>query len=150
MLFRSVGVITPDLTIEESETWIQATKEEALDRVYVVAPSSSDERLKKVSSQCSGFIYAASLMGVTGARTVLASSARELVARLRKHSDLPIAVGLGVSNAEQARDVASFADGVIVGSAFISLVQSASNEKEGVEKVRVLAQELSQAVREGR
>ena len=131
-------------------TWIQATKEEALDRVYVVAPSSSDERLKKVSSQCSGFIYAASLMGVTGARTVLASSARELVARLRKHSDLPIAVGLGVSNAEQARDVASFADGVIVGSAFISLVQSASNEKEGVEKVRVLAQELSQAVREGR
>ena len=163
MLFRSVsqfakrlvenggvGVITPDLTIEESETWIQATNEEALDRVYVVAPSSSDERLKKVSSQCSGFIYAASLMGVTGARTVLASSARELVARLRKHSDLPIAVGLGVSNAEQARDVASFADGVIVGSAFISLVQSASNEKEGVEKVRVLAQELSQAVREGR
>ena len=139
-----------DLTIEESETWIQATNEEALDRVYVVAPSSSDERLKKVSSQCSGFIYAASLMGVTGARTVLASSARELVARLRKHSDLPIAVGLGVSNAEQARDVASFADGVIVGSAFISLVQSASNEKEGVEKVRVLAQVLSQAVREGR
>ena len=69
---------------------------------------------------------------------------------MRKHSDLPIAVGLGVSNSEQARDVASFADGVIVGSAFISLVQSASNEKEGVEKVRVLAQELSQAVREGR
>ena len=102
-----VGVITPDLTIEESEAWIQATNQEALDRVYVVAPSSSDERLKKVSSQCSGFIYAASLMGVTGARTVLASSARELVARLRKHSDLPIAVGLGVSNAEQARDVTS-------------------------------------------
>lgn len=89
-------------------------------------------------------------MGVTGARTVLASSARELVARLRQHSDLPIAVGLGVSNAEQARDVASFADGVIVGSAFISLVQNASSEKEGVEKVRVLAQELAQAVREGR
>ena len=145
-----VGVITPDLTIEESGTWIQATNQEALDRVYVVAPSSSDERLKKVSSQCSGFIYAASLMGVTGARTSLASSARELVSRLRKHSDLPIAVGLGVSNAEQARDVASFADGVIVGSAFISLVQNASNEKEGVEKVRVLARELAQAVREGR
>lgn len=145
-----VGVITPDLTIEESDPWIQTTNEEALDRVYVVAPSSSDERLKKVSSQCSGFIYAASLMGVTGARTSLASSARELVSRLRKHSDLPIAVGLGVSNAEQARDVASFADGVIVGSAFISLVQNASNEKEGVEKVRVLAQELAQAVREGR
>ena len=133
-----------------SDLWIQATNQEALDRVYVVAPSSSDERLKKVSSQCSGFIYAASLMGVTGARTSLASSARELVSRLRKHSDLPIAVGLGVSNAEQARDVASFADGVIVGSAFISLVQNASNEKEGVEKVRVLARELAQAVREGR
>ena len=143
-----VGVITPDLTIEESNEWITATSEKAIDRVYVVAPSSSDERLSRVVAQCSGFVYAASLMGVTGARTVLATSAKNLVARIRRHTDLPVAVGLGVSNAEQARDVANFADGVIVGSAFISLVQKASNEKEAVEKVRVLAGELANAVRQ--
>jgi tryptophan synthase alpha chain len=141
-----VGVITPDLTIEESDEWIEATSKQGIERVYVVAPSTSDERLQKVIGKCSGFIYAASLMGVTGARSAIASSARELVARIRKVSELPICVGLGVSNAEQARDVANFADGVIVGSAFISLVQSASNEKEAAEKVRVLAQELAQAV----
>lgn len=141
-----VGVITPDLTIEESDEWIAATSKQGIDRVYVVAPSTSDERLQKVIGKCSGFVYAASLMGVTGARSAIASSARELVERVRKVSALPICVGLGVSNAEQARDVANFADGVIVGSAFISLVQSASNEKEAAEKVRVLAQELAQAV----
>lgn len=143
-----VGVITPDLTIEESQEWIETTTERSVDRVYVVAPSSNDERLAQVVKQCSGFVYAASLMGVTGARTVLSSTARELVARLRSHTSLPIAVGLGVSNADQARDVANFADGVIVGSAFISLVQNSSNEKEALEKVRVLASELAQAVRE--
>ena len=142
-----VGVITPDLTIEESTEWIDQTSQNKIDRVYVVAPSSSDERLSNVVAQCSGFVYAASLMGVTGARSALASSARELVSRIRRHTSLPIAVGLGVSNAEQARDVANFADGVIVGSAFISLVQNASNEKEALEKVRVLAAELAQAVR---
>ena len=142
-----VGVITPDLTIEESEEWIAQTNRTNVDRVYVVAPSSSDQRLKDVTAQCSGFVYAASLMGVTGARTSLSSSARDLVSRVRLHTDLPVAVGLGVSNAEQARDVANFADGVIVGSAFISLVQNSANEKEAVEKVRVLASELAQAVR---
>ena len=142
-----VGVITPDLTIEESTEWIDQTSQNSIDRVYVVAPSSSDERLSNVVAQCSGFVYAASLMGVTGARSALSSSARELVSRIRRHTSLPIAVGLGVSNAEQARDVANFADGVIVGSAFISLAQNASSEKEALEKVRVLAAELAQAVR---
>ena len=145
-----VGVITPDLTIDESDEWISQTSEMAIDRIYVVAPSTSDERLKKVADATSGFIYAASLMGVTGTRSALSGSARELVSRVRKVTSLPIAVGLGVSNAEQAREIASFADGVIVGSAFIKLVLESPNEKEAVEKVRVLAAELAQAVRQPR
>lgn len=148
---KGVGVITPDLTIEESEGWIDVTSKMGVDRIYVVAPSTTEDRLKKVLPKCSGFVYAASLMGVTGTRSSLAGSARELVTRIKSHTSLPVCVGLGVSNAEQARDVASFADGVIVGSAFISLVQSCIrdgvfDEKEATAKVRVLAEELASAV----
>ena len=142
-----VGVITPDLTVEESEQWINATTSHGIDRVYVVAPSSSDERLAKVTAACSGFVYAASLMGVTGARNSISHSAADLVARVRRVTDLPVAVGLGVSTREQAAQVAHYADGVIVGSAFIKLVLEASNEKDGIERVRVLAAELAAGVR---
>jgi tryptophan synthase alpha chain len=144
-----VGVITPDLTIEESATWIQETERNNLQRVYVVAPSTDDSRLAKVASQCSGFVYAASLMGVTGARSSLSDSASELVARLRKVTDLPIAVGLGVSTAEQAANVAKFADGVIVGSAFIKLVLEAADITQACKSVTLLAQQLSAGVRQG-
>lgn len=140
------GVITPDLTVEESEKWIDSSTRLGANRIYVVAPSTSDERLRLVSAATSGFIYAASLMGVTGARSTVSSSARELVARLRTVTDLPIAVGLGVSTPEQAHEVAQYADGVIVGSAFIRLLQeegSRVNPLVGVNKVRNLAQELS-------
>ena len=142
-----VGVITPDLTIEESSEWISTTNNHEINRVYVVAPSTSDLRLAQVTEACSGFIYAASLMGVTGARTSVSSAAGELVSRIRKVSQLPIAVGLGVSSAEQAKQVASYADGVIVGSAFIKLVLDSKSHQEALEKVRNLAAELAQGVR---
>jgi tryptophan synthase alpha chain len=144
------GVITPDLTIEESGDWIDETERNDLHRVYVVAPSTDDSRLAKVADKCSGFIYAASLMGVTGARNSLSDSASELVARLRKVTDLPIAVGLGVSTAKQAADVAKFADGVIVGSAFIKLVLQAPDITQACKNVTLLARELSDGVRQGR
>lgn len=142
-----VGVITPDLTVEESENWISATDHNDIGRVYVVAPSSSDARLASVTAACSGFIYAASLMGVTGARTSISSAASDLVARVRRVTDLPVAVGLGVSNAEQASAVATYADGVIVGSAFIKLVQESASLEEALVAVRSLAQELAAGVR---
>ncbi|MGA0113550.1 MAG: tryptophan synthase subunit alpha [Candidatus Nanopelagicaceae bacterium] len=142
-----VGVITPDLTIEESSEWFTATDENQVGRVYVVAPSTSDERLKRVSQACSGFVYAASLMGVTGARTTVSDAAENLVHRVRKVTDLPVAVGLGVSTREQAKQVASYADGVIVGSAFIKLILDSANEKDGLEAVKVLASELAKGVR---
>lgn len=144
------GVITPDLTIEESQGWLSATDNSSINPIYVVAPSTSDARLAQVTAKCSGFVYVASLMGVTGARSSISSGAGDLVARVRKVTSLPIAVGLGVSTREQAKSVAAYADGVIVGSAFIKALQDAPNEEAGLAAVTELAQELSKGVREGR
>jgi tryptophan synthase alpha chain len=141
------GAITPDLTIEESSQWIDETKKADANRIFVVAPSTSDERLKKVAEASTGFIYAASLMGVTGTRTSVSSSAQTLVDRIRKVTDKPVAVGLGVSTPEQAHEVAQYADGVIVGSAFIRLIQESKSEEEGIEKVRNLAKALAEGVK---
>jgi tryptophan synthase alpha chain len=144
------GVITPDLTIEESSRWKDAVESSAINSIYVVAPSTTDARLEKVTSRCAGFIYAASLMGVTGTRTSVSSGAADLVTRIRKSSQTPVAVGLGVSTREQAKGVAAYADGVIVGSAFINKLLEATDEESGLQAVQELATELSKGVREGR
>ncbi len=145
-----VGVITPDLTPEESGEWARATDENGVDRVFLVAPSSSDERLERVARACSGFVYAASTMGVTGARTTLSAGARPLVERVREVTPLPVCVGVGVSNAEQAAQVASYADGVIVGSAFVRALADASSPTAGANAAAALAAELAAGVRAGR
>lgn len=145
-----VGVITPDLTPEEAGPWVAATDEAALDRVFLVAPSSSRERLALVAGVSRGFVYAASTMGVTGARGQVGPMAQQLVARTREVTDLPIAVGLGVSNPDQAAEVAAFADGVIVGSAFVSRVLQADSQAQAVRDVGELAAALSVGVRHGR
>lgn len=137
------GVITPDLTVEESAEWIASTSEHNARRVYVVAPTTSDARLQKVSEASSGFIYAASLMGVTGTRDAVSSEARNLVERLRKFTSKPVGVGLGVSTPEQAAEVAQYADGVIVGSAFIKAIQESKNIDEAKMRVFELAKALS-------
>jgi tryptophan synthase alpha chain len=144
------GVVTPDLSIEESKGWKSATTSAGINRIYVVAPSTTDARLALVTAECSGFVYAASLMGVTGTRTDLSSGGHDLVTRIRRVTDLPVAVGLGVSTRAQARTVAGFADGVIVGSAFIKVLLEAKNEVSGLEALSVLAKELVAGVKEGR
>ena len=136
------GAITPDLIPEEAAPWLNAAKAEDLDPIFLVAPSSTDERLEVVGRTNRGFVYAASTMGVTGTRDTVSNRAEELVARMRKHTDLPVAVGLGVSNGEQAAEVAAYADAVIVGSAFVRALQDG-----GVDAVRRLAQDLSEGVR---
>jgi tryptophan synthase alpha chain len=141
------GLITPDLTPEEAGPWLDAAAAHQLDPVFLVAPSSPDERIKLICGACRGFVYATSLMGVTGARTSLSASAAELVSRVRQHTDLPVAVGVGVSDAVQAGQVASFADGVIVGSAFVQRMLGAASEAEAVRGVRQLTADLAAGVR---
>ena len=140
------GTITPDLTVEESSPWLTACAMNKLSTIYVVAPSSNDERLKRVLKDCSGFVYAASLMGVTGARASVSGVAEELVTRIRKFTSLPVCVGLGVSIPAQAKDVARYADGVIVGSAFISALQNAPDFESGLRQVRELATNLKSGI----
>ena len=144
------GVITPDLTIEESSGWFDATDTAGINRIYVVAPSTTPNRLKAVVERCSGFVYAASLMGVTGGRTSVSSQAQDLVERIQSISKLPVAVGLGVSTRTHAREIAGYADGVIVGSALIKVLLEAKDENTGLLELREIADELVAGVREGR
>ena len=144
------GVITPDLPIEEAELWLSSTSRNGIHPIFVVAPSTSDARLAQVSSKTGGFVYAASVMGVTGARSDISVDAHDLVSRLRVVTSLPVCVGLGVSTGEQARSVASYADGVIVGSAFIRLLLNAKSEESGLIAISALAKDLANGVREGR
>jgi tryptophan synthase alpha chain len=141
------GVITPDLTIEEAGQWREAVVSENINSIFVVAPSTKEDRLAAVTKECSGFIYAASLMGVTGTRSSVSSSAKDLVTRIRKVSDTPVAVGLGVSTREQAHEVAQYADGVIVGSAFIKHIHESGSMGEATLRLRELAKSLSEGVR---
>ena len=113
------GVITPDLIPDEGADWIAASEEHAVDRVFLVAPSSPRDRLEHVVSHTRGFVYAASTMGVTGTRASVSNATEGLVARTRAAGAKNVCVGLGVSNGEQAAEVGSYADGVIVGSAFV-------------------------------
>lgn len=141
------GVITPDLTPEEAGPWLAACAEHGLDPVLLVAPSSTDARLRRISAACRGFVYAASTMGVTGARAQVSAVAPGLVARVRAVTDLPVAVGLGVSTGGQAAAVAAYADGVIVGSAFVRALLDAPDEEAGIAAAGALAAELAAGVR---
>jgi tryptophan synthase alpha chain len=136
------GMITPDLTPEEAGPWLAAADKQSLDPVFLVAPSSTDERVVRIAGLCRGFVYATSVMGVTGARQQTSAAAPGLVARVRQVTDLPVGVGLGVSNADQAAEVAGYADAVIVGSAFVRAVLDA-----GPPAAAELAAELASGVR---
>lgn len=135
-----LGIITPDLIPDEAGDWMAASTEHGLDRIFLVAPSSTEERIARTAAASSGFLYATSVMGVTGARDVVSTAAPELVRRVRTHTDLPVGVGLGVRSGAQAAELAAFADAVIVGSAFVT------KAAEGEDAVRTLAAELAHGV----
>jgi tryptophan synthase alpha chain len=139
------GLITPDLIPDEAAGWLEASDEHGLDRVFLLAPSSTDERIATVTRACRGFVYAASLMGITGTRDAVSGDASGLVQRIREHTSLPVAVGLGVSNGAQAAQVATFADGVIVGTAFVRSLSFG-----GPAAVTALTGELAAGVRRAR
>jgi tryptophan synthase alpha chain len=141
------GAITPDLIPDEAAPWLEASDVEHLDRIFLVAPSSTDRRLADTAAASRGFVYAAAVMGVTGARTSVGAAAATLVGRVRSVApEIAVCVGLGVSSGDQAAEVAGFADGVIVGSAFVRRMLDAPDER-GVTAVRDLASELAEGVR---
>ncbi len=125
------GVLITDLVPEEAEGFRAVLAAENLSLIMLAAPTSSDERLKKICEKASGFVYAVSRAGVTGARTDLSNDAESLVKRLRKFTDLPIAVGFGISNAEQIAEVWRYADAAVVGSAIVAeIARLAPNTEE--------------------
>lgn len=142
------GLITPDLIPDEAADWIAASDEHGLDRCFLVAPSSTPERLAAVTSACRGFVYAASTMGVTGARTSVSDAAYEIVSRTRAVTDLPVCVGLGVSTGAQAAELAAHADGVIVGSALVRTLMGEGELSGRLDALRSLTAELAAGVRE--
>jgi tryptophan synthase alpha chain len=142
------GLITPDLVPDEADAWVSAADELDLDKVFLVAPSSTDERLKMTAAACRGFVYATAVMGVTGAREATSDLAAPLVTRTREVTDLPVGVGLGVSDGNQAAEVARFADGVIVGSAFVRcLLDAGSDRSAGLASLDALTRDLADGVR---
>ena len=140
------GCITPDLIPDEAEPWLAAVDAAGIDPVFLVAPSSSDERIAVVGRTSRGFVYAASTMGVTGARDAVSDRAESLVARVRAQTALPVAVGLGVSNGAQAAAVSAYADGVIVGSALVRCLLDV-DEATGRAAVAALSTDLATGVR---
>jgi tryptophan synthase alpha chain len=145
------GLITPDLIPDEAGEWLAASDEHALDRVFLVAPSSTDARVAATVAACRGFVYATSVMGVTGARDTTSLAAPSLVARVRQavaaaNPGLPVGVGLGVRDGDQAAEVGSFADAVIVGSALVQCLHT-DDAAAGLEALRVLTADLAAGVR---
>jgi tryptophan synthase alpha chain len=141
------GAITPDLTPDVGEAWIGAATEKGLDRIFLVAPSSTPERLHMTVAASTGFVYAASLMGVTGERNAVGGAAEKLVARARVAGAGVVCVGLGVSTGKQAAEVAAYADGVIVGSAFVRPLVDAAEAQAGIEALKAKVGELAAGVR---
>lgn len=136
-----LGLITPDLIVDEADDWLAASQAHALDRIFLVAPSSTPQRLAETVKATSGFVYAASTMGVTGARNTVSNAAPELVARVRQVSDIPVGVGLGVRSGAQAAEIGAYTDGVIVGSALVTALA------DGLTELRALTEELAAGVR---
>jgi len=139
------GIITPDITPEAAEEWIAASKRTGLDRVFLAAPTSTDERLQLVTESSTGFIYTVSTMGITGERTALDQAARTLVQRLRAQGAQRACVGIGISNAEHVASVLEYADGAIVGTALVRALRDG-----GLEGLAEVTRELSAGTHRGR
>jgi tryptophan synthase alpha chain len=135
------GAVVPDLPPEEAGPWLTAARAAAIAPVFLAAPTSTEARLAAVAAAGRGFVYVQASLGVTGLRAALAAGIDEQVARVRAHTDRPVCVGIGVSDAGQAATVARFADGVIVGTALVRRLGEG-----GVEGVRALTAELAMAV----
>jgi len=136
------GVLVTDLTPEESKEFAATLKANDLDMIFLVAPTSTDERLRMITAHASGFVYAVSRAGVTGARENLSREAELLVARVRKFSSLPVAVGFGISSAEQVTQTCTYADAAVVGSAIVAQIEKLSGSEKLVEEIGLFVRGL--------
>ena len=139
------GVLVTDLIPEEAKSWTQTLIGHGLDPIFLVAPTTSDERLAHIAQQARGFIYAVSRAGVTGARDQMTRDAEVLVERVRAVTDLPVAVGFGISTPEQVRSVSRFADAAVVGSAIVREIERSSGAPDLVRRIGDFAKSLVRA-----
>jgi len=143
-----VGLITPDLIPDEADEWLAASDAHDLDRTFLVAPSSTDERLAMTLRHCRGFVYATAVMGVTGAREQTSNLAPQLVARVRElDPQIAVGVGLGVRDGAQVAEVGGYADGVIIGSALVRCMLDAPDLDQGLAALRTLSADLAAGAR---
>ncbi len=136
------AVLVTDLIPEEAQPWIEILNQRALDPIFLVAPTTSGERLARIAQQARGFIYAVSRAGVTGPRSEMTDEAEALVQRMRSVSDLPVAVGFGISTPEQVREVWRFADAAVVGSAIVSRIEKLAKSPDLVNRIGQFARSL--------
>lgn len=136
------GVLVTDLVPEEANQFASALRANDLDMIFLIAPTSTDERLKMVAERASGFIYAVSRAGITGAREEMSAEAEKLVRRMRKFSDLPVAVGFGISTPEHVADVCRYADAAVVGSAIVAEIERGGSATEVVSRVGQFVRQL--------
>jgi tryptophan synthase alpha chain len=140
------GVVVPDVPVEEAGDLQRTAGDNGVDVILLAAPTSTDARLARIAAAASGFIYCVSTTGVTGARTALSAGLPDFVARVRRHTDLPLAVGFGVSSAEQAGAVAGYADGVIIGSSLVDIVRKSEDVETALLGLRSFMGEAAKAV----
>ena len=137
------GILITDLIPEEAEDFRAILASDDLALIMLAAPTSSDERLKKICEKADGFVYAISRAGVTGARNESSGDAQTLVRRIKKYTDLPVAVGFGISNAEQIKEVWQYADAAVIGSAIVAVIERSNGSTETIENVREFVKKLS-------
>jgi len=143
------GVLVPDLTPEEGGPLTKACRAKGLDVVFLIAPTSTDERMKMIGEASGGFVYVVSLTGVTGVRAEIPTDLRELMARVRRNTDMPLAIGFGISTPEMAAEIAKIADGVVVGSALVRIVAEHGDSGGLVELYEGFARSLVEAAHGG-
>jgi tryptophan synthase alpha chain len=141
------GIIVPDLPIEEADNLYNYCKKYGVDLIFLVAPTTPDDRLKKILEKCSGFVYVVSVTGITGAREKVAEETKELIKRVKKFSKVPVCVGFGISKREHVEEITNIADGAIVGSAIVKIVEKYVDENGKIKDEEKFLKELEEFVK---
>ena len=141
------GVLILDLPVEEADEWRSLFESHGLDTIFLLSPTTTDDRIRQAARLGRGFLYGISRLGVTGARDQVAAGAEAMVARIRRHTAMPIALGFGISSPEQVAEVGAYADAAVVGSALVSKIAEAGASPDLIERVEAYVRWLKSAPR---